>query len=415
MIICVLIPFFATTVEQQRQPLLADELLILSDSSRKVRRIAAVSRKVAQLEIRSGMVLRHAQALVPELTVLPLSPLHYRESLDRLIETLRTFSDRIEIAYKGWGSGDEKTMLSMQSASSSMNPAVAFIDIGTLKPKTMYQLGQQLQDALKLSLFSTQIGIASNRFTAWVAAIAAREGTIALVNKGEEKWMLTCHPVSLLPLEEKVLRRLWWLGIHTLGDFSCLPSAAIRPQFGKEGQRAYQLAQGIDATPIRILSRQCEIKRTFAFDGAVSDGQIISATLKKLTSDLVVLLGRSGATTRRVRLTLVLSDKGAYEYEKSLRRRSNTITQLQNALQGLLDRAQITSPVSEIMVSLGDIVPLAAQQLELFPTMCVVESRQAVLDDLITRYGERFFTASVTDEQALLPQNQIEFKTVEIA
>ena len=59
------------------------------------------------------------------------------------------------------------------------------------------------------------------------------------------------------------------------------------------------------------------------------------------------------------RLTLVLSDKSAYEYEKSLRRRSNTITQLKCPSKAA-GSTQITSPVSEIMVSLGDIVPLAA-------------------------------------------------------
>lgn len=415
MIICVLLPFFAAGVEQKRNPMLADEFIALVDNSRKTRRIAAVSKQLAQVDVRQGMALRHAQTLVPELQALPLNPIHYREKLEGLVNTLRTFSDRIEIAYKGWGVEDEKIMLSVQAAASTLNPAVAFLDIGRLNPKSLYQMGQQLQTALQFAFPSARIGIASNRFTSWVAAQATQDGVLGLVNPGEEKWALTCHPVSMLPLDDKVLRRLWWLGIRTLGDFAALPSAAIRPQFGKSGQVAYQLAQGIDKTPIHRLARQLELSRSVAFDDAISDAQVVSLALKDLISELVRSLGTTGETARKVRLTLSLDHRGACEFEKPLRRRSSTNTQFYSALQQLFDNAKITAPISEITVTLMDIVPIAARQLELFPAMAVVEDRNAVLDDFVARYGHKFFTASVKDDKALLPQKQIEFKEVETA
>ena len=399
MIICVFFPYFVTGIEQQ-QSAYSDDLVVLSDNSRVIRRIAAVSQQAALVEIRQGMLVRHAQAFVPELCVLPLNPPRYRQVLNRLLNTLYTFSDRVELNYKGWGAGDEKISLNMQSSTSGLNPAVFFLDIGTLKPQALFSLSHQLQEALKPYHLPIQIGLATNRFTAWVAAQSAREGEIAYVAPGEEPWMLTCHPVSLLPLDEKTLRRLWWLGIRTLGDFAHLPRAAIRAQFGKQGPPAYQLAQGIDSTPVQRTRREHEVSRSLEFDGSVTDRQVIDEALKKLTTELVTSISGSSETAREIRLTLVLGKNGACELEIRLRRRSNVAAQLNRKLQSLLDSARIAAPVTEITLTFGDLVPIAATQLELFPAMRLIESRQAVLDDLVARYGERFFVASVTDEEA---------------
>ncbi len=416
MIICVVIPFFVAEVERQLKPAFADELLVLSDNTRTVRRVVALSKQAAQCEIQSGMVLRYAQTLVPELQVAALNPLHYRPKMDELLTVFARCSDQAEIVYNGWGAGDPKTLLSVQSAQSPFNPLIAFLDVGALKARSLYDLGKFLQHSLELHQVVSQIGIASNRFTAWVTAQATREHTVSFVNAGEEAWALACHPASLLPLDEKVLERLDWMAIRTLGDFARLPSAAIRPQFGKPGQLAYRLAKGMDATPIPKLTQVREFSRDLKFEGEVMDRQVIDAAINKLSAEVATALERAAQTARKLRLTLDLNQRGACELEVRLRRRANTAPQFHNALKVLLDRAKITVPIAGIAITAGDIVPLAAQQLELFPAMRVVEARQAVLEDLIGRYGEnRFFTASIVDGASLLPEEQAEFNPVEVA
>ncbi len=415
MIVCVVIPFFAAEVERQLNPALADDLLVLSDNTRTVRRIVAVSKQAMQLEIQPGTVLRHAQTFVPELYVAALNPPHYRQKIDELLNVFATYSDQVEIAYRGWGAGDPKTLLSVQSAKSPFNPLIAFLDIGILKPKGLYEMGRLLQKSLELHQLVAQVAIASNRFTAWVTALATREHAVSFVNEGEEAWALTCHPVSLLPLDEKILQRLDWMGIRTLGDFAQLPSPAIRPQFGKSGQLAYRLAKGMDASPIPKLTRVREFSRTLKFDGEVMDRQVIDSALNKLAAEVATSLEQVAQTSRKLRLTLDLNSRGACELEVRLRRRTNTAPQFNNALKALLDRAKIAVPIAGITVAAGDIAPLAAQQLELFPAMRVVEAREAVIEDLVERYGPRFFEASIVDEHSLLPEEQAEFSPVEVA
>src|SRR5262249_36838545 len=162
----------------------------------------------------------------------------------------------------------------------------AFLDIGALKPRGLYEMGQLLQKALGFRQITSQIAIASNRFTAWVTAQATRENSVSFVNAGEEASVLDCHPVSLLPLEDKVLQRLDWMGIRTLGKFAQLPSSSILPQFKKPGQLAYRLAKGIDGTKIPKLTQVRELSRSLKFDGEVSDGQTIASALHKLAAEV---------------------------------------------------------------------------------------------------------------------------------
>ena len=408
MILCVFIPFFAASVEQQHA-LCSNDLLVLSDSTRRVRRIAAVSKQAAQAEITPGMLVRHAQTFVPELNVLPLNPPRYRQALDALLDTLQAFSDRIELTYKGWGSGDEKVSLSVQSAASSLNPAVLFLDIGTLKPQALFQFGKQLQDALKPHRLSVQIGIAANRFTAWAAAQAAQEDRIAYVAPGEEAWMLTCHSRFAAAAGREDAAPPVVDGYSHARRFRASAACGYPPAVWQAGTNRLSTRAGhrSDAGSAP-MQRDRVLNRAFQFDGAVADRQMLDAALKRLSTELMNALAASGETARLVRLTLCFDNGGAAEYEMRLRRRTNTAVGLYNRLQSLLDRARLNAPIVETAVLLGDIVPVAARQLELFPTMQLVESRQAVLDDLVSCYGERFFIASVEDDQAV-------FEKVELA
>jgi protein ImuB len=261
MIFCVMVLYFVAEVELRFRSALSDEIYVLRENTGAIPRIAAVSKAAAQLDIHQGMALRHAQTLVPELQVLPLCPPRYRQSVDRLVDTLSTFSDHVEVIFKGWGEKDKKIPQSVESAALPSNPLVAFIDVGKLKPQALHSLGQQLQAALKLNHFTAQIGVATNRFTAWVAAFAAREGNIAVVPQGEEKWMLMCHPISLLPLDAKILDNIGLLSVRNFGDYARLPRTGIRARFGAQGVVAHQLAQGIDDTPIQRISRETRLKR----------------------------------------------------------------------------------------------------------------------------------------------------------
>lgn len=414
MIVCLTIPYFVAETERRHNPMVSDRPFVLVDSTRKQPRVAALSRQAAAADIHTGMALRHSILFAPELDVFPLHQLRYRQTLDSLIEELGIFTDVIELIYRGWGEGDKKVPLSPQSAALPINPAVLFLDVGKLTPRSLFSFSQQIQRTIEAQRLASQVGIASNRFTAWAAAISSTDGRVGFVTKGEEAWSLYCHPISLLPLDEKYRNRLWWLGIRTLGDFTKLPWPAIGVHFGKQGQMAYKLAQGIDPTPVRKRVKGHELSLSMSFDGGVAERETLHTALNNLLGQLVACLEASGETARLLRLSLGLDNRGVAEFETRLRRRSSTFVQLMNELQLALDRVQLNSAITEVTLTLGDIVPVAPKQLEIFPDLRLTESGQVVLDDLMARFGHCFYYASIINAKALLPENQSAFAEVDM-
>ena len=65
-----------------------------------------------------------------------------------------------------------------------------------------------------------QVGIAKARFPARVAAAFALAGETCTVPDGEEAGFLADYPVTLLPLDKAMQRRLPLLGLDTLGHLA---------------------------------------------------------------------------------------------------------------------------------------------------------------------------------------------------
>jgi nucleotidyltransferase/DNA polymerase involved in DNA repair len=412
MIACIVLPYFCASIEQQYHPHLRAHPLVIRDTARVTQRVVAVNAQAAQAGVHQGMAVRYVQTVCPEAVIVPLNPPRYRQALRTRIEAMRTFSDRLEVADSGWNSISHVKDSGFASPVLDLNPAILFIDLGATKPKEHYSLALKLRECVEHSQLEPMIALATNRFTSYVAALSTPVRSVAVVPKGEEGWMLACHPITLLPLEADALRRLWLVGLRTLADFARLPAGSVLAQFGVSGKQARQLARGIDPTPIQVMPKVEELTRSFAFEGEVANQEVLRVGLLEVAQTLVSMLKETGKMARSLRLTLHQIDGGVVEQEIRLRRRSDDARHLCSTLQSLLERTRISCAVTELVVTAGDFAPVQTRQLELFPTEPSEDSRQEVLDDLIHRYGTRFYTASITNDRALLPEYQATFKAV---
>src|SRR5699024_3070284 len=89
-------------------------------------------------------------------------------------------------------------------------------------------------------------GLATNRFTARVAADIAPTGQIRVVPAGTEHRFLANAPVTLLPFPPEMTHQLVRLGLTTLGAVAALPASKLAARFGPDGRLARTLAAGID-------------------------------------------------------------------------------------------------------------------------------------------------------------------------
>jgi hypothetical protein len=160
--------------------------------------------------------------------------------------------------------------------------------------------GARLVDLLDSLGIAARIGIADDRFTAWVAAAhgggdgsagSARDDRgVVSVPRGGSAAFLAPRPLSLLAITPEVQHMLESLGVRTLGEFAALPA----PSVSRPLEADYQaLARGDSGSALRPYTPEGPIRE-----------QLVVGTADNLFS------GASAATTLAERLALRLAGRG---------------------------------------------------------------------------------------------------------
>jgi protein ImuB len=102
--------------------------------------------------------------------------------------------------------------------------------------------GARVVGALDAIGMVARVGIADDRFTAWVAAAQAPDDqAVVTVPRGGSAAFLAPQPLSLLAIPSEVQHVLAALGVHTLGEFAALPPPSVARAWDADYQ---QLARG---------------------------------------------------------------------------------------------------------------------------------------------------------------------------
>src|SRR5581483_3462814 len=205
-----------------------------------------------QQGVRRGMPLREARAFCREALFLDARPALYRERHECMLAALDALSPVVEGAEPGCAyvgldglAGPARASEAAQPeqggcASSVAPPAtLSFAPIFADEDAAAGALARAVAAALGLR---PQIGIAQGRFAALAAALAASGETTTILEERDVAAFLAPLPVHLLPFDEPIMRRLYWLGLRRVGEIAALPRAALAAQFGPIGERAWDLA-----------------------------------------------------------------------------------------------------------------------------------------------------------------------------
>ncbi len=141
--------------------------------------------------------------------------------------------------------------------------------------------------------FLPMLGFAGNKFLACLAARRCPPGGRRAVT-GDVAGFLGDLPCDILPVSLKSRKRLREFGFRTLGQLAQLPPGPLQAQFGPEGKRMWELARGIDETPLypRFLKETIEAGTTLA-SITVSIDAIVFA-LESILSGVFKKIGPAG-------------------------------------------------------------------------------------------------------------------------
>lgn len=341
---CLVVPSLALACELAQRPQLQDHPVVLTDEAGL--RVAELTASAAQRSVRPGQTVREATALCPRITILEPHPAQNRRVADALRDAMASVSPIVE----------------------QPEPGAVFADLQGLD--LLYPQPGDLERAILQAAPpapAARLGLANERFTAYVAARSAQPGAAQRVAPGQSAAFLAGKPIAWLALPPDDQERLQLFGIETIGALAALPRHAVAAQFGRAGEIAWQAATGADPTPIAAdpFVHTAVVESSRAEPPLVSQEAILHSTQQLLRRALRHPRA-SGRFVRRLRLRIVLEDDRLWERSQALREPMSDRDRLWLPIRSALARAELAAPVVEIELELGALTAESGRQPSLF-------------------------------------------------
>jgi DNA polymerase-4 len=344
-----------------------------------------------------------AQVLSPHSHFMPAAKTRYSQVSSEVIDVLLDFSPLIE-PQEWWHFPGGKTQ---QPAAALAHPLPAHfcLDLEGLPRQEALPFVQEIGRAVRREThLAPAVGLAEHKFTAQVAATVCRPERALPVKEGEEAQFLAARPLSFLPLDKKTAHQLYLLGVHTLGQLTDLPLAALREQFGPAIAPFYRLAQGADAEGVAAWPAEQAETVELVFDGAVDNLQTIGAASERLTEELAQRLQAAARHGRELRLLLESEDGTLHQAQVTLRRPTADSAHLTTAVAELLAAEPLPASVLRLQLTIAELTPAQARQLTLFNRTAESPQLHQTLRNLLAKHRQSHFfrPQSVDPEHPLL-------------
>lgn len=279
---------FYASVEQRDDPQLRGKPVIVAwKGNRSV--VCAASYEARAFGVRSAMPAVRAQRLCPEgIFVAPDFP-RYRTVSKNVHEIFKRHTDLIE-------------PLSLDEAYLDVTENKTGLPTATLVART---IREQIRQELNLA---ASAGVAPNKFLAKLASDWRKPDGLFVIRPGEVDAFLLPLPVGRLPGVGKVTEeKLAKLGIKTVGELRRLELSVLEHEFGRYGLRLYELARGMDESPVvpDRPTKSISVEDTFQEDLLLAETEPM---IRRLAEKLWSASRKESRMARTVVLKLKTSD-----------------------------------------------------------------------------------------------------------
>ncbi|HEV7559078.1 MAG TPA: hypothetical protein VGO00_26575, partial [Kofleriaceae bacterium] len=220
-IACVHVPQFALQCITRHDPTLRGGAVCVVGAGGPEKRpalgsplVIACSRAAWALGVRLGMTAASARLLSTELRVIAIDPKLERETTRAIADVLLGASKLVDIGGRIGVGGAH---------------LAAYCEVPVKTRGGTY--GDRLVELLDGLGLTARIGIADDRFTAWVAASQGshrdQDAGVVTVPRGGSAAFLAPQPLSLLGIGAEVQHMLEALGVTNLGEFAALPAPTV--------------------------------------------------------------------------------------------------------------------------------------------------------------------------------------------
>ena len=237
---CLFVPNFLVALARRDNPALRGKALVIGGSPEEHVAVTACSEEAADAGVTLGTTLRRALALCPGAVFLPLQEAAVMAEASQLSDLLRLYSPVVEAIAPGHVHFDVRGLARL----ARMEDEAWLADL--------HESAVATSGGLPLRLAAAETVFAAH------AASACYAEKPLVVSAGRAKAFLARLPVEVLPISPAVHQRLRLFGLDRLAEVAALPFTAMQAQFGHEGARAWELAQGKDDS--RVMAGREELR-----------------------------------------------------------------------------------------------------------------------------------------------------------
>ncbi len=344
---CLLVADFLVALARRDDASLRGRPVIIGGSPEEHAAVVACSPEAVAAGVGIGTTLRRALALCPKAVFLPHREAVATEAAGALLDLLRLYSPAVE----------------------AVSPGHAHLDIRGLAEMAHMEDEAYLRDLQESAVNATglplSLAAAETVFAAHAAATVRAQGAV-LVHEGQARAFLSRLPVEVLPVSPVIHQRLRLFGLERLGQVAELTLSAMQAQFGRDGARAWELANGRDDARIVPKPEEVRISEELDLPAPAALSEPLIAGTRALLQRALERGELKGHSLRRLDWRLGLESGEQLTRRCVFREPTDDPARMLFALQPKIERLQLPAAAVSVGVTLSGLCSEYGHQANLW-------------------------------------------------
>ena len=361
--------YFAS-VEQQANPRLRGKPIGVTGGDRMTRTVlGAASIEAKKFGVKTGMQIWEAKKLCPQIILVKGDCDKYLGTTKRFLNILKDYSPYLEVF-----SIDE-----------------CFLEIGVEPLK----IAQEIKSRIKQEIgewITCSIGISYNKLMAKLAgSLQKPDGLVVIADQGEAIKVLDRVELDeICGIGPRIKGRLNNMGVFNFKNLRKVPLEALLASFKSYGQTLYNMARGIDHSPVAPFYEKEEVKSVghrHTLDHDINDPVEIKQILLKLTEMVARRLRAKNLVGKTVYCWFRFADFDGAGMQTTIQP-TNDGMEIFKAAWKIFHQIWPGEKIRMVGVSISNLKPQNPQNLSLLPEMNKQETMLKVIDKINDKYGE---------------------------
>ncbi|NLC72228.1 MAG: DNA polymerase IV [Ruminococcaceae bacterium] len=347
--------------------------------------VLAKSALAKKYGVKTGMVNWEAKIACPELILVPPQYEQYIKFSSLVREIYSRYTDMIE----PFGMDE------------------CWLDVTNSKTHgTAMEIAENIRKTCKRELgLTVSIGVSYNKIFAKLGSDMKKPDAITQITRENYKskvWPLAAD--ELMGIGPATKRKLFALGVKTIGDLACCDSEVLKSWLGINGVKLWEYANGRDysrVAPAGYVAPAKTVGHGITCNADLNCRQDVKKVLLSLSPGVSYQLRKIGMKACGVSLTLRDNELHFHEYQTKLPYPTQSWHELTDeAMQLLINRYKWEKPVRAVTIrAINLISEKLPQQSDIFENQILrekTETLERTIDDIQRRFGEQSIKIAAT-------------------